>query len=78
MTAEAALEARSNKLLRIIPLADQQGGRLRVLIVGARERARKKILRGSREEERTEEEGERQGGGGRNGARGTREVRREV
>ena len=48
-----------------------------MLIVGARERARKIILRGSREEGKTEE-GERQGGGGRNGARGTREVQREV
>ena len=49
-----------------------------MLIVGARERARKIILRGSREEGKTEEEGERQGGGGRNGARGTREVQKEV
>ena len=49
-----------------------------MLIVGARERARKKILRENREGGKTEEEGERQGGGGRNGARGTREVRREV
>ena len=49
-----------------------------MLIVGARERARKKIPRGSKGEGKTEEEGERQGGGGRNGARGTREVQREV
>ena len=49
-----------------------------MLIVGARERARKKILRGSREPGRTEEEVERQGGAGMNGAGGRREVRREV